>query len=216
MARRLLDVTLAGAAAVALSPVALIAAVGIWCASGPPVIHRARRAGLDGRPFTMFKFRTMHLSDAPGASRITAAADPRVFRWGALLRRTKLDELPQLLNVLRGDMAIIGPRPEDPAIVAECYSARDRETLRVRPGLASPGSIFNYTHAERWLDAGDAEACYRTQVLPVKLALDRVYVRHASIAYDARIAVRTVAVIAARLIGVRRFADPPEMRRIDF
>src|SRR5207244_1312396 len=122
-----------------------------------------------------------------GAARSTGAHDPLVFPLGAWLRAVKLDELPQLINVLKGEMAIVGPRPEDPAIVARHYDALGRETLTVRPGLASPGSIYSSTHGDALLTGPDPEAAYAERLLPVKLALDVVYTRHASLAYDARI-----------------------------
>src|SRR5947209_517094 len=128
----------------------------------------------------MFKLRTMHLRRRSDSSRITGARDPRVFPFGAWLRAVKLDELPQLINVLKGEMAIVGPRPEDPAIVARHYDALGRETLTVRPGLASPGSIYSSTHGDALLTGTDPEAAYAERLLPVKLALDVVYVRHGS------------------------------------
>jgi hypothetical protein len=132
---------------------------------------------------------------------------------GSLLRHLKLDELPQLLNVLRGEMSIVGPRPEDPGIVARAYRPRHRETLDVRPGLASPGSIFAYTHGKFLLAGDSAETAYLERLLEVKLALDAVYVRRASLRYDARIIGRTATVILAMLAGKRRFAPPPEMEQ---
>jgi lipopolysaccharide/colanic/teichoic acid biosynthesis glycosyltransferase len=123
----------------------------------------------------------------------------------------KIDELPQLINVLKGEMAIVGPRPEDPRIVDEYYTREHLETLSVLPGLASPGSIYNYTHGERLLSADNTEQQYVEQLMPVKLALDIVYVREASFVYDLKIILRTIGVILAIALGKREFADPPEM-----
>jgi len=209
--RRLVDALLAGLALVVTAPLLALAAVGIRRASPGPVLFRAERVGRGGRPFIMYKLRTMHLRRRSDASRITGANDPRVFPLGAWLRAVKLDELPQLINVLRGEMAIVGPRPEDPTIVARHYTALGRETLSVRPGLASPGSIYSSTHGDALLTGGDPEAAYVERLLPVKLALDAVYVRHASFLYDARIVGRTLWVIIATLTGRHRFADPPEL-----
>src|SRR2546428_13243678 len=144
-----------------------------------------------------------------GAS--AGAHSRRVFPFGAWLRAVKLDELPQLWNVLRGEMALVGPRPEDPAIVTRLYTALGLETLAVRPGLASPGSIYSSTHGAALLVGPDPEAAYAARLLPVKLALDVVYVRHASLAYDARIVGRTLWVIVTTLVGRRHFLDPPEL-----
>lgn len=216
MATRPIDVALAAVALVPAAPLCLAAAAGIWICEGRPVLHTCRRVGQGGRTFTMYKLRTMRAEataspqaqaqvqmqmqarcGAEGAEAgtvvrprgplITSDGDRRVFALGAWLRRWKIDELPQLVNVLRGDMAIIGPRPEDPAIVDRFYSPLARETLSVRPGLASPGSIYNFTHGERQLAAGDAEAVYVGGLLPRKLALDLVYVRTASLRYDVRL-----------------------------
>jgi lipopolysaccharide/colanic/teichoic acid biosynthesis glycosyltransferase len=211
MGRRLVDVLLSAIALVATAPLLALAAVGIRRASPGPALYRAERVGRGGRPFIMYKLRTMHSLRRSDASRITGVNDPRVFPLGAWLRALKVDELPQLLNVLRGDMAIVGPRPEDPALVSRYYTALGLETLAVRPGLSSPGSLYSYTQGEAQLVGADPEATYVAHLLPIKLALDVVYVRRASLAYDARIVARTLWVIVARMAGRRRFADPPEL-----
>ena len=209
--KRAFDVLLSGAALMVLSPLLAAVAVAVPLASPGPALYRARRVGLNGAPFTMYKFRTMHVGGA-GAP-ITAGDDPRVFPLGKLLRRLKVDELPQLVNVLKGDMSIVGPRPEDPDIVARHYSPAHMETLAVRPALTSPGSVYYYAVGEETLRHGDAVDAYVERLLPVKLALDLVYVREASLAYDLALVVRTAAVIAARAAGRRRFPDPPELAR---
>jgi hypothetical protein len=142
---------------------------------------------------------------------VTAETDPRVFPFGALLRRLKIDELPQLLNVLRGEMSIVGPRPEDPELVTRHYAPVHWETLAVRPGLASPGSIYNATHGARWLEGPDPERRYLEALLPLKLALDLVYVRRASLRYDLAIIGRTLGLLAGQLAGRTTFPDPPEL-----
>jgi lipopolysaccharide/colanic/teichoic acid biosynthesis glycosyltransferase len=211
MAKRLIDVMLGALALVVTAPLLAVAALGIRLASPGPVFYRGERVGRHRRPFRMYKFRTMHAENGKRASAITAKDDPRVFAFGGWLRRSKIDELPQLLNVLRGEMAIIGPRPEDPKFVDAHYTPAHLETLEVRPGLASPGSIYNYTHGEAMLTGSDPERRYIEQLLPVKLALDVVYVRGASLWYDVTIVARTVGAIMGTLLGRRRFADPPEM-----
>jgi lipopolysaccharide/colanic/teichoic acid biosynthesis glycosyltransferase len=153
----------------------------------------------------------MHVNHTSRQSVITAQHDPRVFPFGNWLRRSKIDELPQLFNVLRGEMAIVGPRPEAPSIVDQHYTGLEYETLEARPGLASPGSIYNFTHGEMVLASDDPEKHYVEQLLRLKLALDVVYVRRASARYDAAIIARTLWVIVASLVGQRRFPDPPEM-----
>jgi len=210
MVKRLLDIAFAALGLALAAPVLALAALGIRLASPGPVLYRARRVGRGGACFTMYKLRTMHQRQSRRASRITGQDDPRVFPLGALLRRTKIDELPQLFNVLRGDMSIVGPRPEDPDIVARHYTPLQRETLAVRPGLASPGSLYHYTHGDALLAGGDPETAYVERLLPFKVTLDVVYVRHASLQTDVRIIGRTLTTIAACIGGRSRFRDPPE------
>lgn len=214
MVKRSFDLILALLALGALAPVLLIAALGIRLSSRGPILYRARRVGRNGATFIMHKFRTMRVDQGPGASPITASQDSRVFWVGSLLRRLKIDELPQLFDVVRGKMSIVGPRPEDCDIVEKYFTQQHRQTLCVRPGLASPGSIYNYTHGESLLSEGDPEKFYVEKLLPIKLALEVVYVRESSILYDCVIILRTIGVIACIALGKRRFADPPEMRKV--
>jgi lipopolysaccharide/colanic/teichoic acid biosynthesis glycosyltransferase len=179
-------------------------------ADGKPIIYRARRVGKGGGTFAMYKFRTMYV----GAERkgpITAPGDSRCFAFGSLLRRLKIDELPQLVNVLKGEMSIVGPRPEDPKIVAERYSESQRETLRAVPGLLGPGSLFDYTHGDQFLRSDASEEAYSRLLLPVVLALDTVYLRKASLAYNLRLLGRTAWAILGKALGRTHFPDPPEM-----
>src|SRR5690349_9219397 len=183
MGIRLIDRILAAAMLVLALPVCVLAGAGIWIADGRPILYASRRVGLRGRLFTMYKLRTMRVG-ARRAGAISAGDDDRVFSFGSWLRTWKIDELPQLLNVLAGDMAIVGPRPEDPAIVESCYGPLAWETLDVAPGLASPGSIYSTTHGEQQLGSGPGDTVYAEELLPRKLALDLVYVRDASLRYD--------------------------------
>src|SRR5947207_9292117 len=211
MAKRLFDIVCAAAALVVTAPLLLVAALGIKLSDrgGGPVFYRARRIGYLGRQFTMYKLRTMR--NGHGARITAGTADSRVFPFGRLLRRTKIDELPQLFNVLRGDMAIVGPRPEDPAIVRQHYSSSDLETLGVRPGLASPGSIYQYQSGDKMLTGDDPENHYVDKLLKTKLALDRVYMRRATLRNDLAIIGRTLWTIGAVATGRRKFQPPPEM-----
>jgi lipopolysaccharide/colanic/teichoic acid biosynthesis glycosyltransferase len=212
MVKRLVDLVLAAIALVAAAPVLVLAAAGIRLASRGPILYRAVRLGQQRRPFVMYKLRTMHVTPNEPGHAITAPGDRRVFRFGAWLRRAKLDELPQCFNVLRGDMSIIGPRPEVPWLVAEYYRPVEFETLAVRPGLSSPGSLYCYTHGEKLLSPADPVGSYTEQLLPLKLALDLVYVRHASLGYDLALIARTAWVLGTALLGRRRFPLPPELR----
>ncbi len=194
------DRVLAVLALVILSPVFLIAAIGILLSSPGPVLYRAKRMGMGAKPITIYKFRTMRVgADRHGA--ITAAKDSRVFPWGAFLRKSKIDELPQLINILRGEMSIVGPRPEDVEIVRKYYTKDEMQTLKVLPGLACPGSIFNYTHGDLFLDDGDAAKAYTDRLLHIKLALDLYYLEHWSLLYDIRIIFRTLDAILSTTFG---------------
>lgn len=213
MVRRLTDIILSLMALILSSPLFVIAAVGIWLIGPGPVLYRAKRVGLNGKIFTIYKLRTMLDNQSSSSSPITAKDDPRVYAFGAWLRRLKIDELPQLFNVLRGEMSIVGPRPEDPRIVNKYYTLDHLETLRILPGLASPGSIYNYTHGEQILETGKQEKYYTERLLPLKLALDVIYVREASYTYDIRIVLRTIWVILSAAMGKRHYPDPPEMKK---
>jgi lipopolysaccharide/colanic/teichoic acid biosynthesis glycosyltransferase len=211
MVKRLFDVVCAAAALVVTAPLIGLAAIGIKLTDPGPVLFRARRVGYLGRQFTMYKLRTMKVDDGSRGPVITAHEDDRVSPIGKILRRTKIDELPQLFNILRGDMAIVGPRPEDPSIVREHYSLGDLETLGVRPGLASPGSIYQYASGDHLLTGADPAARYVGKLLKTKLALDRVYIRRASLRSDLKIIGRTLAAIGGVTLGRRTFKQQPEM-----
>ena len=190
---RLLSQLVAAAMLAACSPLLAVAGVAIKLSSRGPVLYRARRAGRGGRPFTMFKLRTMY-GDQACVSPITVGRDNRVFPAGQLLRRFKIDELPQLANIAVGQMAFIGPRPEAVSIVEEHYTPFMRESLVVLPGLTSPGSLAYFAgEAKLPDDPAEAKRIYVTQLLPRKIALDLVYVRSHSWRYSAELVVRTLA-----------------------
>lgn len=178
-----------------MSPLLAVIAIGIWISDPGPVFYLADRAGLHGVRFQMYKFRTMRIDSASG-SRIAATNDPRIFAFGRLLRRLKLDELPQLLNIVRGEMVFVGPRPEDPWIVDHVYTEAEWETLDVLPGLTSPGTLDYFAHAEPLLDRADTEAAYIAGPLQRKLALDRAYAGNASAFRDLRLVLDTIRVLA--------------------
>jgi lipopolysaccharide/colanic/teichoic acid biosynthesis glycosyltransferase len=220
MVKRLFDIVCSAAALVVAAPLIGLAAIGIKLSDPGPVFYRARRVGYLGREFTMLKLRTMKSDggetggsgDPEGTGPlITGLHDDRISPIGRILRKAKIDELPQLFNVLRGDMAIVGPRPEDPAIVQQHYSSAELETLGVRPGLASPGSLYQFTSGDRLLTGDDPEVRYVDKLLKTKLALDRVYIRHASLRTDVAIIGRTLWAIGAVAAGRRKFNQPPEM-----
>jgi lipopolysaccharide/colanic/teichoic acid biosynthesis glycosyltransferase len=198
--RRKFEIVLAAVALLLAAPLMLVVAIGVWLSDPGPVFYLADRAGVRGVIFRMYKFRTMRIASNPG-SRISETRDPRVFAFGRLLRRLKLDELPQLLNIIRGEMAFVGPRPEDPWFVEHVYTKADRETLETPPGLTSPGTLYYFTHAEQFPNDTDTEASYISGPLKIKLALDLAYVSKASAAYDLRLVIETVWVLARVAAG---------------
>ncbi|HEX8940939.1 MAG TPA: sugar transferase [Candidatus Limnocylindrales bacterium] len=147
-----------------------------------PAIHRASRVGTGGRPFTCYKLRTMVAAAPTSGPAITAGGDPRLTRLGRLLRRFRLDELPQLWNVARGEMRLVGPRPEAPGFV-DLSDPLHRLVFTARPGITGLTQLFYADEAAR-LDRTDPERHYREAVLPAKLRLDAAYLRHRSTILD--------------------------------
>src|SRR5215469_281922 len=169
--KRALDIVAALLVLVAAVPLLATVALAVAFESGRPIFYHGWRVGRDGRIFRIVKFRTMVRGAGGGA--ITVASDPRVTRVGRVLRRTKLDELPQLLNVLRGDMSLVGPRPEHPNYV-RLYTEQQRRILSVRPGLTGIASV-RYRNEEELLHGQNAEAVYRSLIMPDKLRLELDY-----------------------------------------
>jgi lipopolysaccharide/colanic/teichoic acid biosynthesis glycosyltransferase len=194
--RRLLDIALASAGLAVGGPLLAALAAAVKLDTPGPALFKQTRVGRDFRPITIFKLRTMTV-DASGAQ-ITAAGDRRVTRVGALLRRTKLDELPQLWNVLRGDMSIVGPRPEVPRYVSQ-YRDEWRALLSVRPGLTDIASL-TFRDEERLLAlAHDRERAYTEIVMPLKLGLALSDLPAQSVAHDLAVIARTaLAVVRPR------------------
>lgn len=212
--KRVFDIILSAIALIALFPIMLIAAIGIKLSSEGPIIYTAQRIGKDMKRINVYKFRTMHIN-ADRAGSITATNDSRIFRFGNLLRVLKIDELPQLINILQGTMSIIGPRPESVDIVENHYNKEQKRTLEMLPGLASPGSIFNYTHGEKYIGENNAEEDYVNKLMPVKLAMDLYYMDNFSVFYDVEIIFRTVVTILSQMLGKTEFKYPKEYNFID-
>ena len=195
LAQRVFDVAFAVVALVLLSPILLSCAVAVAVESRGPVLYRCRRVGRHGAEFGMLKFRKMH-SDATGP-RLTSARDPRFTRVGRVLAKWKLDELPQLLNVLRGQMSIVGPRPEDPEFVAVAGAAF-ADVMTVRPGVTGFSQIAFVCESEILDREEDRIEAYVRRVLPEKLALDGLYARRRSLWTDLRVVAWTVFAGALR------------------
>ncbi len=190
MIQRLFDFLSALLGLIVLFPLFLITSLIIKLTSPGPVFHHGERAGLNGRLFNLYKFRTMIANAATLGPGITAQNDPRITGVGRFLRRTKIDELPQLINVLTGDMSLVGPRPEDPRYVAQ-YTPEQREILRVRPGITSAASL-TYRNEEQMLKGQDWETVYRTQILPAKLEIDLAYLSKRTLSSDLLLIARTI------------------------
>jgi lipopolysaccharide/colanic/teichoic acid biosynthesis glycosyltransferase len=193
MIRRSFDVVIAFLAlSVIAMPLAVIAAA-IKIASPGPVMFHQTRIGKRGMPFVLYKLRTMR-SCATGAL-VTTAGDDRVYPLGHWLRKWKLDELPQFWNVLRGDMSIVGPRPEVERFVRH-YTPAQREILDTRPGLASVSALVFANEAELLGRASDPELTYITELMPKKVAIDLAYERRRTLWSDVRLLAMIVLFVA--------------------
>jgi lipopolysaccharide/colanic/teichoic acid biosynthesis glycosyltransferase len=208
--KRAIDVTVAALALIALAPLLLLIALLIVLDSRGPVLYRADRVGFRGRPLRMLKFRKMH-TDARGGA-LTVAHDERLTRVGAWLVRSKLDELPQLWHVLRGEMSLVGPRPESPQYVAR-FPAAYELILRVRPGLTGHTQLA-FACEDAILDPADPNRHYVTRLLPQKVALDRLYASCLSTRRDLRILCATIVTLVLRQpVAVDRATGRLTLRR---
>jgi lipopolysaccharide/colanic/teichoic acid biosynthesis glycosyltransferase len=183
--KRAVDLVLAVPGLILASPFIAVAAVAVRLDSRGSVFYRGSRVGRDGHEFRIVKLRSMVAGAESSGSAVTSAGDPRITRVGRFLRRTKLDEVPQLWNVIRGDMSLVGPRPEHPDYV-KLYTPEQRRVLSVRPGITSTTSL-TFHDEERILADHGGPSAYVDVMLPRKLALDLQYVEHHSVAGDLRI-----------------------------
>jgi lipopolysaccharide/colanic/teichoic acid biosynthesis glycosyltransferase len=196
--KRLFDVIVAALGLLLLSPLLIAIALWIKLDSPGPVFFRQERVGRGGALFRIHKFRSMR-ADAPLAgSQLTVGADPRITRAGQLLRRTKLDELPQLIDVLTGSMSLVGPRPEVPRYVALYPAALRDKVLSVRPGITDPASIEYRDESALLARAADPERVYIEQIMPAKLRCAASYVDRMSLANDVRLIGATLRSLWAR------------------
>ncbi|WP_374660438.1 sugar transferase [Inhella sp.] len=196
MAKRLFDVLVSSLLLLLLWPLLLVVAGWVCLDSPGPALFRQQRVGRGGQPFTIHKFRTMRL-DA-GGSGLTVGEDARITRAGRWLRRLKLDELPQLWDVLRGAMSLVGPRPDLPHYVAQYPAALRELVLSVRPGITDPASLQFRNEAELLAAASDPEREYLERILPAKLQLSADYVRQASLWTDLKLVARTALLLVGR------------------
>ncbi len=193
--KRALDLLLGTTGLVAATPIFVgVAAYMRLSGDAGPLLYRARRVGEGGTTFSVLKIRTMR--EGAGGTRITMAEDPRVTPLGRRLRRYRIDELPQLINVVRGEMSMVGPRPEDPLFV-DLTDPDHRRVFTARPGITGLAQLEFHDEA-RLLSGPDAERRYREEVLPAKLRLDLAYLDRRSARLDVQILLRTVGTVFGR------------------
>ena len=199
--KRAMDVVLAGFGLLVLSPLLAVIAVAIKLDSHGPVLFKHVRLGRGFRTIQVFKFRTM--AWPPQGPELTGGQDQRITRIGRVLRRTKLDEVPQLANVLTGDMSLVGPRPEVPRYVS-MFRTDYEEILKVRPGVTGPAALKYRNESELLKAAPDPEVLYLSSILPDKIELDKAYVGDRSLLFDIRLLARTVTEVVGGTMGIRR------------
>jgi lipopolysaccharide/colanic/teichoic acid biosynthesis glycosyltransferase len=194
--KRLFDLCIATPLLLVSLPAMLVAALVIKCASRGPVLFRQNRVGRNGKIFQILKFRTMAHRKCNVGPGVTRRRDPRIFPAGHWLRRWKLDELPQFFNVVRGDMSLVGPRPDLPGYMA-ILSAEQREILSLRPGITGAATL-QFRHEEDLLaqvPAQELAHVYTSRQLPEKIRIDMAYARNANLFSDVKLLLRTVATI---------------------
>lgn len=180
-------------------------ALGIRLSSPGPILYVSKRIGKDGKAFDFYKYRSMHLDD--GTSTGIVAEQKRIFKFGQMLRRTKIDELPQALNVMKGDLSIVGPRPMLTTNAAKMYSGRYSPVMTVKPGLTSYASLFDYTHGDALIE--DRQR-YKSEIVPIKQELELYYVQNKGFLTDIQIILKTAIVIFSILGGKKDFHFPKE------
>ncbi len=183
--KRSFDLAISLLAIIILAPFFLVAAILILADSGRPVFFAQERVGRDGRIFRLLKFRTMIPDALTRGPKLTERSDPRITRAGRFLRRWKIDEWPQFINVLLGQMSMVGPRPEIPHIV-DRYTRDEKEVLSARPGIFGPSQIINCLEEEVYPERIDVEEYYMKNILPAKLERDRLYLSEGGPAKDMR------------------------------
>ena len=211
--KRVLDLALAMPGLVALAPLFLVVGVVVRATSAGPAFFRQVRVGQNEKSFRIFKFRTMY-QQKTGENRetfLTAAGDPRITPVGKWLRATKIDELPQLINVVQGDMSMVGPRPEVPAYTAT-YDPRQRAILAAKPGVTGPSA--NVHEEELIASHPDKDNFYLNTVMPAKLEIDIAYCENISFFGDVRQVLKTVSTVLVRLFDSNKALPGAAPKRI--
>ena len=193
--KRAFDLLLSIALAIVLLPLGLLVAFAVRLNSPGPALFRQQRVGKNGQLFRLYKFRSMRIGDS--GITVTAEGDSRITSLGRFLRHLKIDELPQLINVIKGDMSLVGPRPEVPEYV-ERYTPEQREVLTIRPGITGPAQLEFRDEEKLLAGRPDVKSFYLSEVMPRKLEIDRQYVRERSLILDIKILLRTAAAVLRR------------------
>ena len=207
--KRAFDILFAFCFLVVFSPLYLITWIIIKIVSPGPAIYKAKRVGQFGNIFTCYKFRSMRVDS--GKVRLTTLQnDDRIFPFGHFIRKTKIDEMPQVFNILLGQMSVVGPRPEDEENADLMYKGEYKHILDVKPGLTSPASLYDYTHGEKYED----EETYEREFIPQKLQLELYYVKHCSFWYDFKLVLKTAWLIVLSVCGKKNFDIPEELNKV--
>jgi lipopolysaccharide/colanic/teichoic acid biosynthesis glycosyltransferase len=191
VSKRAFDIAVAATGLIALFPVMAVVAVLIKCDSQGPVFFKQRRMGKGFRDFLIYKFRTMKENSELTGGLITIGEDPRITRFGRFLRKTKIDELPQLINVLKGEMSLVGPRPEIPRFV-ELFRSEYAEILTVRPGITDLASLKYHDESKLMSQFIAPEEEYVRSILPDKIRLAKEYIDRSSMFFDLSLILRTL------------------------
>lgn len=189
--KRALDLVLATSGLCVTMPLFAAVALGITLTDGRPIFFRQERVGYRGALFRIWKFRTMRIDAERSGGQLTVGSDPRITEVGHWLRKLKLDELPQLLNVLSGEMTFVGPRPEVPRYTA-LYDEQEREVLNLVPGITDPASIKYYKESAILAEADDSERRYIDEIMPEKIALNLDYAKRATLLADVGVIIATL------------------------
>lgn len=184
--KRVFDVAISVIGLLILLPFLVLAAIFIKLESRGPIIYSQRRVGLNETHFYIYKFRTMVVEAEQKGLPITSSNDRRITRVGKLLRKIKLDEMPQLINILKGNMSLVGPRPEVSKYV-QFYTDEQKKVLTIKPGMTDPATVFFRNEEELLAKAVDKESFYINEIMPIKLKLYLQYVENASLLYDIKL-----------------------------
>ena len=204
--KRCFDLLFATCFLIVFSPIYIISWLIIKIVSPGSAIYKAERVGKDGKLFKCYKFRSMRVDS--GKVRLTTLGnDDRIFPFGKFIRKTKIDEMPQVVNILKGEMSVVGPRPEDKDNADKVYVGEFVHIMDVKPGLTSTASLYDYTHGELFED----EESYEKIFMPKKLKLELYYINHRSLWYDFVLILKTAWLIILKTCGKKEFREPKEL-----